>query len=259
MAALFCQNDCMSFLRFLTAAMLSAGFALAADQPPKESVERGQKLFVQSCGFCHGNDATGSRAPDLIRSVSVNHDENGNVISTIIRSGRPDKGMPGFPMSDAQISDMAAFLRDRVLAALNSASVESDYPLEKLLTGNAAAGQAFFQGAGGCSGCHSPAGDLAGIARKYKPIDLQSRFLYPFGAKSRVTVTLPSGKKIAGILVHMDEFSVSLLDDSGWHHSWPPERVQVKVDDPLEAHRNLLYRYADADVHNLFAYLENLK
>jgi cytochrome c oxidase cbb3-type subunit 3 len=249
----------MSSFRFLTAVLLSAGFAVAADQPPKESVERGRKAFVQSCGFCHGNDATGSRAPDLIRSVSVNHDENGNMIGPIIRGGRPDKGMPGFPMSDAQISDIAAFLRGRVLAALNSASVESDYPLEKLLTGNADAGRAFFQGAGGCSGCHSPAGDLAGIARKYKPIELQSRFLYPSGAKSTVTVALPSGKKFAGTLVHMDEFTVSLRDDSGWHHSWPREQVQANVDDPLEAHRHLLGRYTDPNVHDLFAYLETLK
>ncbi len=249
----------MQFARFLLAAGLSAGWAMAADQPPKESVERGQKLFVQSCGFCHGNDATGSRAPDLIRSVSVNHDENGNVIGPIIRSGRPDKGMPGFPLNDSQISDIAAFLRDRTLAALNSASVGSDYPLEKLLTGNAAAGQAFFQGAGGCSGCHSPTGDLAGIARKHTPIDLQSRFLYPAGAKSTVAVTLPSGKKVTGTLVHMDEFNVALVDDSGWHHSWPREQVQAKVTDPLEAHRNLLYRYTDTNIHDLFAYLETLK
>src|SRR5271169_6669558 len=156
----FVDNDGMSFCRFLVAAACAAVFCYAADHPSKEAVDRGQKLFVQSCGFCHGNDATGSRAPDLVRAPSVNHDENGNAIGPIIRSGRPDKGMPGFPLSDAQIADIAAFLQSRVLAALHSSSVGGDYPLQKLLTGSAAAGKAFFEGAGGCTGCHSVTGDL---------------------------------------------------------------------------------------------------
>lgn len=249
----------MSFCRYLIAAAFAAVLCSAADPPSKEAVDRGQKLFVQSCGFCHGNDATGSRAPDLVRAPSVNHDENGNAIGPIIRSGRPDKGMPGFPLSDAQIGDIAAFLQSRVLAALHSSSVGGDYPLQKLLTGNAAAGKAFFEGAGGCTGCHSATGDLAGIGGKYPPIVLQSRILYPSGARSTVTVTPTSGKQISGLLVQIDEFNVALRDDAGWYHSWPRREVQAKVDDPLDTHRKLLYVYTDANVHDLFAYLEGLK
>jgi cytochrome c oxidase cbb3-type subunit 3 len=249
----------MSFRHVAAAALCAAVVSFAEDQPPKEAVDRGQKLFVESCGFCHGNDATGARGPDLIRSAPVNHDENGNTISPIIRSGRPDRGMPGLPLSDAQIADIAAFLRSRVIAALNSASVGGDYPLEKLLTGNAATGQAFFEGAGGCTGCHSVTGDLAGIGHKYQPIVLQSRILYPLGAASTVAVNLSSGKKITGTLVHIDEFIVALRDDSGWYHSWPRQQVDAQVTDPLEVHRKLLYAYSDANIHDLFVYLEGLK
>jgi cytochrome c oxidase cbb3-type subunit III len=249
----------MSFCWCLIAALFAAAFCRAADHPSREAVDRGQKLFVQSCGFCHGNDATGSRAPDLVRSASVNHDENGNAIGPIIRNGRPDKGMPGFPLSDAQIGDIAAFLQSRVLAALNSNSVGGDYPLEKLLTGNAAAGKAFFEGTGGCTSCHSATGDLARIGGKYQPIALQSRILYPGGARSTVTVTPASGKQITGTLVMIDEFNVALRDDSGWYHSWPRREVQAKVNDPLDGHRKLLYVYTDTNIHDLFAYLEGLK
>src|SRR5260370_95291 len=35
--------------------------ALANDNPDLAAVERGRKGFVASCGFCHGNDATGNR------------------------------------------------------------------------------------------------------------------------------------------------------------------------------------------------------
>jgi cytochrome c oxidase cbb3-type subunit 3 len=31
------------------------------------------------------------------------------------------------------------------------------------------------------------------------------------------------------------------------------------VHDPLQAHHDMLTKYTDADIHNLFAYLETLK
>ena len=232
--------------------------ALSAEDSPV--VARGRSAYVASCGFCHGNDATGNRAPDLIRSPLVNHDADGNLIGPVIKNGRPDKGMPGLPLAPQQISDIAAFLHFRVNEALHSAHVPGDYPLEKLLTGDAAQGKSYFEGAGGCAGCHSPRGDMAGIAKKYSPIDLQSRFLYPRSRKKRiVNVKLPSGVVYAGELVYLDEFDVAMRDDTGKYQSFPRSRVTVAVQDPLEAHRALLEKYSDADVHNLFAYLETLK
>lgn len=244
-------------------AVVAAGLS-AAEKPAVQAVERGRQQFKASCGFCHGDDATGSRGPDLIRSPVLGHDVNGELLKPVIKEGRPDKGMPGFPtLTDRQIMDMVAFLHAQALAALHSSRVPKDYPVEKLLTGNAQAGRGYFNGAGGCSGCHSPTGDLAGIANKYSPLDLQSRFLYPgqSAGKSRstVTVTLASGQKISGRLEHMDEFTVALRDGAGWHRSWPLDEVKAEVHDPLEAHRRLLYRYSNADIHNLFAYLESLR
>lgn len=224
-----------------------------------DAVERGRKQFEQACGFCHGPDATGARGPDLVRSPLVAHDVNGDLIGEVIRKGRPEKGMPGLPLADQQISDIAAYLHARVSKALQSAHVPSSYPLEKLLTGNAEAGKAYFNGAGGCKACHSPSGDLAGVARKYSPIELEARMLYPAGPPSTVVVTLPSGEQIKGRLVHLDDFEVSLREPSGWYRSFSRDRVKVEVHDPLAAHRELLGKLTQADVHNLFAYLETLK
>ena len=56
--------------------------ALAAEDPPV--VARGRSAYISACGFCHGNDATGNRAPDLIRSTLVNHDDNGNLVLTLV-------------------------------------------------------------------------------------------------------------------------------------------------------------------------------
>jgi cytochrome c oxidase cbb3-type subunit 3 len=230
-----------------------------AQKPANESVDRGRKLFQSACGFCHGNDATGSRGPDLIRSPLVNHDQGGNLIGPVIKNGRIDKDMPAFAYNNSQISDLAAFLHDQTQAALRSASVPRDYPIEKLLTGNAAAGKAYFFGAGHCDTCHSPTGDLAGIAKKYTPINLHARFLYPGGARRMVTVTLRSGQKISGTLAQLDEFNVALRDGTDWYRSWPRDQVNVELRDPMDKHRELLHQYTDANVHDLFAYLETLK
>ena len=239
--------------------MALAAPADGADSPDAAQVERGRKEFGSSCGFCHGNDATGNRGPDLIRSSLVNHDEHGELIGPLVNAGRPDKGMPGLPLTSQQISDIAAFLHFRVKETMATNRVPGDYPVEKLLTGDAKAGLAYFNGAGGCAGCHSPTGDLAGIAHKYTPLDLQSRFLYPRGAQSTAVVTLSSGKVVAGALEYLDEFDVAIRDASGTWHSWPRAGAKVEVHDPLEAHRTLMKKYTDTDVHNLFAWLETLK
>ncbi len=228
---------------------------------------RGQKLFVQNCGFCHGSNATGAEGPDLLRSTVVLHDEKGELIGPLIQKGRPDKGMPSFStLTDAQTYDIAEFLHARVEEAAN----RFGYKLQNVVTGNAKAGEEFFNGAGRCNTCHSVTGDLAHIATKFDPANLQSQFLYPSqsfspdaqepkNAATMVTVTLPSGESITGTLKRLDDFNVSLWDSSGEYHSWPRNTVKVQVKDPLAEHRELLSKYTDADMHNLLAYLVTLK
>lgn len=225
----------------------------------RQLIVAGQKDFKQSCAFCHGPDATGARGPDLVRSAVVAHDVNGNLIGEVVRNGRPDKGMPPQHLSQEQITAIAAFLHNRAREALESAQVPEEYPLAKLLTGNADAGRAFFNGAGGCQACHSPTADLKGIAHKYAPLKLQTQMLYPRGATSTVTVTLASGERLGGPLLHLDEFTVALRDSSGWYRSFPRDQVTVEVHDPLAAHRRLLDKLTQEQFHNLFAYLETLK
>ncbi len=224
------------------------------------AIENGQKQFVANCSFCHGAEATGGRGPDLVRSKLVADDEGGNRIGEVIRDGRPQKGMPAFTMTSEEIQDIADFLHSRVLAAEHSRTMgNGGYPLSRLLTGNAEQGKAYFDGAGGCSTCHSPAGDLAHIAGKYEPLQLELRMLYPRGVTPTVTVTLPSGENVQGELVHLDEFNVALRDASGWYRSFSRSRVRVSVHDPLAAHQALLSKLTSDDMHNLFAYLETLK
>lgn len=219
----------------------------------------GRKQFQQLCSFCHGPDARGASGPDLIRSSLVNHDENGNLIGPVVRNGRPEKGMPAFQLSDVQIRQIADFLHSEAHLASSVTQREFEYPLDKLLVGNADEGKAYFNGAGGCAQCHSPTGDLSHIATKYKPIDLQTRIAFPAGAVPTVTVTDANGKTFSGSQVYADEFTISLREHNGWVREWNRDKVKVEVNDPLAAHVALLNKYADKNIHDLLAYLETLK
>lgn len=248
----------LAVVLFLLAATNSPAWPQKSEAPDP-AIERGHKQFEQACGFCHGPDATGARGPDLVRSPLVAHDLKGDLIGSVIQQGRPDKGMPAMPLTDEQVSDIAAFLHARATEARRSNGVPRGYPAEKMLTGNADAGKVFFNGAGGCNQCHSATGDLAKVASKYSPIDLEAHMLYPEGRHTTVVVTLPSGEEIKGPLVHADDFMVSLNDASGWYRSFARDKVKVELHDALTAHRELLGKLTQADIHNLFAYLETLK
>jgi cytochrome c oxidase cbb3-type subunit 3 len=240
---------------------LSADDAVKPDPMAKENAQRGKTKFEQSCSLCHGAEATGGAGPNLTESSLVRHDENDNQISKVIQEGRPEKGMPAFPlMSSADISDIAAFLHARVEVtdSLRSEPV-GGYSFQQLLTGNAGAGKQYFYGAGKCETCHSPSGDLAAIATKYAPAELEARFLYPPDVPVTATVSLASGKVVKGTLVHRDAFYIAILNEDGWYRSWPLQDVKVQVKDPLAGHLELLKTYKDKDIHDIFAYLETLK
>jgi cytochrome c oxidase cbb3-type subunit III len=232
------------------------------------AVERGRKSFEATCAFCHGPDARGRSGPDLVRSPVVLRDVKGDQIGQVIRNGRPQKGMPAFALAQSQIEDIAAFLHSRTHLAANRFT----YVISGLITGNAAAGKAYFEGAGRCNTCHWPTKDLAHIASKYDAAELQSRFLSPpapedreliQGAKpaaaTQVTLKLPSGESISGTLLQLDAFDVALIDQAGWYRSYPRAGAVVSIRNPLEVHRQLLPKYSDTMMHDMLAYLETLK
>jgi cytochrome c oxidase cbb3-type subunit 3 len=245
-----------------TAAKTAQGSPATAEQ-----IQAGKGLFAAQCGFCHGRDAGGGESgPDLMASALVEQDVHGDKIGVVVRNGRPDKGMPAFGNIDPQqLAALVAFLQDQKAKAKEGRRRTVD--VSDLQTGNAEAGMRYFNGAGGCAKCHSPTGDLAGIAGKLPGLDLLRRMLYRENeratevtkASPTATVTLPSGQTVSGKLAYRDEFTIGLIDASGWYRSWPVAQVKFTVMNPLEAHIELLGKYSDEDMHNVLAYLQTLR
>jgi cytochrome c oxidase cbb3-type subunit 3 len=223
-----------------------------------ELLDNGRSLFQQNCAFCHGRDAAGGETgPDLISSKLVAGDVGGDKIGFVVRNGRPEKGMPRFNFTDRQIGELAAFIHNQKANAKLGGRRGVD--VADLQTGDLQAGKQYFYGAGNCSSCHSPSGNLAHVATRYEGLKLEERMLYPEGATANITVTLPSGETINGTLAYRDEFTVGLRDASGWYRSWPADAVKFTVKAPADAHVDLLGKYTDADIHNLMAYLQTLR
>ncbi len=239
--------------------------AVQAHENPmdKPEVRQGALIFQQSCAACHGSTGRGGEGPNLIDSYLVRHDEKGDLIANVVQNGRQDRGMPAFPsLSSAEIASLVAFLHARIQVtnSTSAAGPVGGYALSALLTGNAVAGQHYFETTGKCSSCHSTKGDLAGIGSKYPPAELEARFLYPRTDTVTAIVT-PRGSQqtVHGRLLHRDAFYVAIVDESGRYRSWPIGKVKIETHDPLQAHRELLEQYKNKDIHDVFAYLETLK
>src|SRR5262245_43962181 len=100
-----------------------------------------ERSFAERCATCHGNDAAGTdRGPSLSASRRL-RTRSEQELHDIIRNGTP-AGMPAFALPEAELNALARFVR-----AMNASAFDLHPP------GDAAAGEAFFFGKGGCSTC----------------------------------------------------------------------------------------------------------
>lgn len=212
--------------------------------------------------------------PNLLRSQLALSDQDGELIVPVIEGSRQTTGMPAIKMSADDSKAVAAYVRS-VLATIGRQGMPPSIgkPAPSILVGNASEGQAYFGAR--CASCHSASGDLQGLASRITdPRALQNawvaggsrqRFGPPPAATGRrtvmVAVTLPSGERMEGRLVRIDDFLVTLERADGTSVTFrrDGDTPKVEVRDPLQAHRDLLSVYTDKNMHDVTAYLVTLK
>lgn len=257
--------------------ILVAAFALAQAPPggggrgrgsaqplDQVSVSRGRDLFAGNCAGCHGTDARGGRGPDLAHSLLLGS------LGPFLGVGRPDAGMPAFTnLTNAEVTDIDSFIRSNVQSGRGSVNPGV------IVVGDASAGKAFFEGDGKCSTCHSVSGDLKGIGTRHPANMVQNRIVmprgdggYPSRARGAVytdypqtaTATLPSGQAVAGTLTNISDDYVVLIDSAGVRHTIArTDQAKVRIIDPLQAHVDMMRKITDKQIHDLTAYLVNIK
>jgi cytochrome c oxidase cbb3-type subunit 3 len=219
--------------------------------------------------------------PNLLRSQVVLMDQQGELILPIVHGERKERGMPALPLQDEEVRAVAEFIHSVLSTSRGQgAPPESDAPPPNPIVGDAAAGQAYF--AAKCSSCHSPTGDLKGIATANpEGKELQNLWVSGMGGGGRggggrrgrgaagtpdpkaptATVTLPSGEKIEGPIVRIDNFLITISQADGRQRTIPRDVAGTKVEikDPLEPHKAMLTTLTDKDMRDVTAYLATLK
>jgi cytochrome c oxidase cbb3-type subunit III len=254
------RPDAETIHEYLTFILSEHLYAYPKRTTDPAAVERGRTLYtLNGCSFCHGKDTRGGDGgPNLLRSQRVLRDQNGELIAEVVLKGVANTAMPAFSLKQTDISDIAQFLRSFEVSGGDSAR---EHPTS-ILTGDAKAGRRYFRSY--CAACHSVDGDLRGLASKYRePRVLQQHWLMPTGGASRFTVVVssPGSTPTAGTLIRIDEFLVTVELVDGTQRTFERQGAVPKVDvhDPLAAHKALLPLYADKNIHDVTAYLENLK
>lgn len=244
---------------------------------PAEAVTAGTPLYNTKCGYCHGDRAKGGNAgPDLITSDVSLHDEDGVGLGEYLNGAAHTKVVKN-ELDKETTFNIAAYIHSRIIYA---ATTRGDVSPEAVLkAGDAKAGEAYFNGAGGCAKCHSVTGNLKGIGSKFDAVTLQDRIVSPragggrggrggFGAPAApdpnaitATVTLPGGKTVSGIPLRLTDFDVTLRLADGSTETWARENGVPKVErhDPLQAHVDIMTKLKDKDMHDLTAYLFTIK
>jgi len=239
-------------------------------------IARGSGLYGVHCRLCHGSDLRGGEmgGSNLLRSQLALNDQDGELIGPVIAQGRQNPGqpsMPAIPLPSEDQRAVAAYIHS-VHATMRGQGSPPAGPVAELniLVGDAKAGEAYFKT--NCSSCHSPTGDLQGIATRFPdPVQLQNAWVGGGGGRGRgagsarrqatVTVTPQNGQKVEGRLDRIDDFMVILTTPEGMQRSFSRsgEVPIVQVRDPMERHRRMLAAYTDNDIHNVTAYLVTLK
>jgi cytochrome c oxidase cbb3-type subunit 3 len=261
----------------------AGGFVPGQQRPAGDpaQIERGKALYGINCTSCHGADLRGGDmgGPNLLRSQVALSDKDGELIVPVIQGSRQNAGMPAIDIKPEDAKAVAAYVRS-IMATIGRQgfppSIGKAAP--SIVVGDAAAGQTYF--AARCAKCHSATGDLKGIAERIPDAKmLQNSWVTGGGGGRRgpggrggeaggpdpravmVSVALPSGEKLEGRLLLIDDFLVSLrlADDTVRTVSRNGDVPKVEVHDPMKGHRDLLSVYTDKDMHDLTAYLVTLK
>ncbi len=213
---------------------------LAGD--PK-AAKAGEYEFRINCALCHGLGAHGGgRGPDLTRAAKKHTHSDADMFQ-VISNGIPGTAMPangtngqGVGMTDEEIWQIITYIRSQEVKG--SAN----------LAGNATHGKELFYGDANCAMCHMVEGkggrfgpDLTGVggSRTREALvesvrDPSRRLAWGLTEATKefpqeyetVTAVTAEGKKIVGVALNEDSFTVQIIDQGEHIHLLEKDKLR---------------------------------
>ncbi len=244
-----------------TSWLLALQMTVALEPTPRpkvtaQEIARGRALFEAQCAYCHGADGDGGRGAHLARPT-LRRAATDEALFRVVNRGIPGTGMPGNAMSARETWQVVAFVR-----SLGRVKREP-------LPGNAARGAQVYEGAG-CAACHTIRGrggwsgpDLTDVGARSSPAYLRRSIVdpqadVPSGFKQARAATR-EGRRLAGVVVNEDTFSIQLRDASGTLYSYFKEELSELAMDRRTTMPSFRERLEPTALDDLVAYLVSLE
>lgn len=231
--------------------------AAAAGGQTETDLADGKATFRSNCAFCHGLAGGGGRGPALNTGRFL-HGATDDDIKGVIRGGVAGTTMPSFEFDQDELDRLVAFVR----------TLSGSAPKREPVAGDPAKGRQVYERSG-CAGCHSigmegsvfgPELTRIGAGRSAQYI--RESLIDPSADipedYAGVTVVTRDGKRITGIRINEDTFSLQLRDASQHFRMFQKDEVGQVVHET----KSLMPSYAtlpDVDLGNLLAYLDSLR
>ena len=184
----------------------------AQTQYAAADIEYGSRVYAAQCAVCHG--ATGDTVNGVdLKSGRFKRASRDSELMAIVTTGIEGTAMPAFKSSPAELTGVVAYVRNM-----------RDFRAGRVAIGDAARGQALFDGKGRCGTCHRVSGngprvapDLSSIGANRTADTLQRILVDPNAATQfqnrSVRAVTRDGKVIAGRRLNEDTYSVQLIDE----------------------------------------------
>jgi len=240
----------------LAAQMTVAVEPTARPKVTAQEVARGRTLFEAQCAYCHGADGDGGRGANLARST-LRRAPTDEALFRVVNRGIPGTGMPGNAMSVRETWQVVAFVR-----TLGRVKREP-------LPGDASRGAQVYETAG-CAACHTIRGrggstgpDLTDIGARSSPAYLRRSIVDPQGevptGYKQVRAVTRDGRRLTGVVVNEDPFSIQFRDTSGALYSYFKEELAELAADRRTTMPSFRERLEPSALDDLVAFLVSLE
>jgi cytochrome c oxidase cbb3-type subunit III len=234
------------------------GLLLPALPLSAEQVQDGRAIYRANCAFCHGLTLGGGRGP-AVAGRQLLHGSSAADIAAVIREGVPGTNMPAYShIEKDELDRLVAFVMEASAAQAKSEPVRGD----------AVHGREVYRRTG-CAGCHRIGSDGsdygpeltrigAGRSAEYLREALAAPSADIPDSYTGVTVVERDGRRVTGVRINEDTFTVQLRDLSQKFRMYRKDEVRQV----LHETKSLMPDYKSlpaADLDDLLAYLDSLR